>query len=180
MFSEAISCGNNEIASSNRTPSGRSVLLAMTATIMLLPLLASAQSPKPLDMHGLRPGMSTAEIFLFAHTPIDTLHWGGADGASVLAFKGIYLNDTGEFRLNVTGPDITRVSFIAKTRSADQNGAAYHRAIQKINKLLGNPAEDYHNKYRIVTWNAGAEQLVLTTADGGKFYSVALTGGSHK
>jgi hypothetical protein len=168
-----------EIASSNRTPSSRSILLAMTTMILLLPLIASAQTPKPLEMHGLHPGMSTREIFLYAHAPIDTLQWSGKETENVLAFKGIYLDDTGQFKINVTGQDIMRVTFIAKTRSVDQNGAAFHRMIEKITKLLGKPAQDYHNKYRIVTWNAGAEQLVLTTADGGKFYSVGLTGGGR-
>jgi hypothetical protein len=168
-----------EIALSNRTPSGRSILLAMTAMILFLPLFASAQTPKPLDMHGLHPGMITREIFLYAHAPIDTLQWGGKEAANLYAFNGSYLDDTGQFKVNVTGQNITRITFIAKTRNVDQNGAAYHRAMEAINKLLGNPAQDYHNKYRIVTWNAGAEQLVLTTADGGKFYSVALSGGEH-
>jgi hypothetical protein len=139
---------------------------------------ASAQTPKPLDMHGLRPGMSTAEIFLYAHAPLDTLQWGGTEAANVIAFNGIYLNDTGQFRVNTTGPDIMRVNFIAKQRTVEQNGAAYHRAIEKITRLLGKPYQDYHNTYRIITWNAGAEQLVLSTADGGKFYSVALSGGT--
>lgn len=151
----------------------------ITLAALLIAGTSSAQSPKPLDMHGLRPGMSTAEIFLYSHAPLDTLQWGGAENASVIAFKGIYFGDTGQFKVNVTGENITRVNFIAKERSVEQNGAAYHRAIEKITKLLGKPAQDYHNKYRIVTWNTGHEQLVLTTADGGKFYSVALTGGSH-
>ncbi len=171
--------GRQEIASSNILRFAPNVLLAMTG-MLLISLTASAQSPKPLDMHGLRPGMSTAEIFLYAHAPLDTLQWGGTEAANVIAFNGIYLNDTGQFRVNTTGPDIMRVNFIAKQRSVEQNGAAYHRAIEKITKLLGKPYQDYHNKYRIITWNAGAEQLALTTADGGKFYSVALSGGSHK
>ncbi len=146
---------------------------------ILLSSNASAQSTKPVEMHGIIPSMSTAEIFLHAHAPIDTLQWGGKDAASVLAFNGTYLGDTGQFRINVTGQDIKRISFIATERSIEKNGAAYHRAIEKITKLLGKPAQDYHNTYRIVTWNVGAEQLVLTTADGGTFYSIALTGAGH-
>ncbi len=148
--------------------------------VLLFPLITPAQTSKQLYMHGLHPGMITREIFLYAHAPIDTLQWGGKESANVYAFKGIYLDDTGEFKINTSGQDITRITFIAKTRTVDQNGAAYHRAMEAITKLLGNPAQDYHNKYRIITWNAGPEQLVLTTSDGGKFYSVALTGSLKK
>ncbi len=155
-------------------------IILVLLVISVVSLTGKAQTPKPLDMHGIRPGMITPEIFLHAHAPIDTMQWRGKEEANLYAFKGMYLDDTGQFRINTNGENIVRISFIAKTRSIDQNGAAYHRAIQSITKLLGKPYQDYHNKYRIVTWNAGDEQLVLSTADGGKFYSVALTGGEHK
>lgn len=155
-------------------------LLFVLFVLSVITLCGKAQTPKPLDMHGIHPGMITPEIFLYAHAPIDTLQWRGKEAENLYAFRGIYLDDTGQFRINTNGQNIARVTFISKTRTSDQNGAAYHQAMQNINKLLGKPAQDYHNKYRIVTWNAGAEQLVLTTTDGGKFYSVALSGGLKK
>ena len=150
------------------------MIFTITSVVMLLPFVAQAQSSSA-DIHGLKPGMITREIILHSHAKLDTLAWNGPDGADQYGFSGSYLNDTGNFRINTDANSIVRVSFVSETRTVPQNGAAFHRALNDLTKEYGKPYEDYHNVYRIITWNVGKEQLTLTTTDGGKFYTVTLS-----
>src|SRR3954463_11874736 len=88
---------------------------------------AEAQSSAPFEIHGIHPGMITREVVLHAHAPIDTMIWGGEDGASILAFKGEYLSDTGEFRVGTEGVNVSQVSFISKQRKPESNDKAVQR-----------------------------------------------------
>jgi hypothetical protein len=131
--------------------------------------------PDPIEMHGLRPGMLTREIILHADAKLDTTIWGGTDGHNTIEFKGNYLRDTGNFRVYVIGSQITEVLFIAKQRPMAQNTKIFNRQMTEIKKLYGAPDQDYHNKYRIVSWEIDGLKLNLTTADSGKFYSLTLS-----
>ena len=152
-------------------------LFAISLALVLCTFAFSikAQTPKPFEMHGLRPGMLTREIILYSHAPLDTLLWGGEEGATVIGFKGRYFNDTGEFRVNVKGNEIVQVSFISIQRSVEQTEKAVTHEIAEIKKIAGAPEQDYHKVYRIITWSSGHEELKLTTADRGRFYNIALT-----
>jgi hypothetical protein len=130
---------------------------------------------EPMLIHGLRPGMLTREIILHAQAKLDTTVWGGSDGHNTIEFKGSYLRDTGNFRVYVIGSDITQVIFISNQRPIKDNTKVYNREMGEIKKLYGPPTEDYHNKFRIVSWESGGLKLNLNTADSGKFYSVSLS-----
>ncbi len=145
------------------------VLLAM-----LLPCGAQAQK-HPLEIHGLHPGMLTREIILHSHGPIDTLIWGSDQDASIFSFKGVFLKDSGEFRVATQGDDITQVTYIARERTVESNMKEFNKALAALKKYYGPPLEDYHNVYRIVTWASADDELKLTTADNGKFYSAAIS-----
>jgi hypothetical protein len=136
---------------------------------------AHAQASAKFEIHGLRPGMIAREIVLHSHAPIDTMLWGGEDGANILAFKGEYLNDTGEFRVGTEGVNVSQVSFISRQRKPEANEKAVQRAIAAITKLYGPLSQDYTNVYHIVQWNSGGFQLTLTTMEHGQFYSIALS-----
>ncbi len=143
--------------------------------LIALPAIANAQLHPRFYMHELRPGMMTREIILFAHAPLDTILWGGAEEANVIGFKGAYLNDSGEFRVAVQGPEITQITFISPQRTVEQNEKRWKGVVEKIRKMHGKPSEEYHNKYQMITWEGTGEQLRLTTSDGGRFYTMALT-----
>jgi len=140
---------------------------------ILLPVASNAQ--KSFDIHGIHPGMITREVILQAHAPIDTMIWGGEEGASILAFKGEYLSDTGEFRVGTEGVNVSQVSFVSKQRKPESNDKAVQRMIVAITKLYGPPSQDYTNVYHIIQWDWAGLQLTLSTMEHGQFYSLALT-----
>ncbi|SRR5579883_516306 len=142
--------------------------------ILLIPLSLKAQN-HPLEIHGLHTGMLAREVILHSQAPVDTMIWGGEDGASIFSFKGEYLRDSGDFRIGLQGTEITQVSFIARERSVEANTKIFNKVYSELKKIYGPPIEDYHNVYRIITWASATEELKLTTADQGKFYSVTLT-----
>jgi hypothetical protein len=152
-------------------------MLKRTFVIFLLTvsMAAAFQSQHSMEMHGIRPGMVTREIILHSQAKLDTTVWGGADGQNTIEFKGEYLRDTGQFRVYVKGPAVNQVTFIAPQRTMRDNTKIFNRQMAEIKKLYGNPEQDYHNKYRIVSWKSGGLKLNLTTADSGKFYSVTLS-----
>jgi hypothetical protein len=133
---------------------------------------------KPMELHGLRPGMITREIVLYSHAPLDTIHWEGSTGANTISFKGACMKDSGEFRVSVEGSNITQVQFVSPRRDSAHTRQAFERMRLGLEKLYGRP-EQYHNVYRILTWEANGEQLKLLTMDGGMFYSLGLTASQH-
>ena len=143
--------------------------------LLLAALTVQAQVHKRFDLHGIRPGMLTREIILYSHAPIDTMLWGGADGGSMLSFKGEFLDDPGEFRIGIQGPDVTQITFVSKSRSAAENAKVLKKVIEKLRKLHGKPMQEYHNVYQIITWESPGEKFSVTTSDKGQFYSIALT-----
>jgi hypothetical protein len=147
----------------------------MIVFLLLMPAVAATQSQRSMELHGLRPGMLTREIILHAQAPLDTSVWGGKNGQNTIEFKGEYLCDTGQIRVYVKGSAITQVTFIARQRATVDNMKAFNREMAEIKKLYGSSVQDYHNKYRIVSWESGGMQLNLTTADSGKFYSATLS-----
>lgn len=148
---------------------------ALFFTFVALPTLANGQLHKRFDLHGVRPGMLTREVILNSHAPIDTMLWGGVDGASILSFKGDFLDDHGEFRVAVQGPEVSQVTFISKSRGAAENTKVLKKVIEKLRQLHGKPTQEYHNVYQIITWESPGEKFSLTTSDKGQFYSIALT-----
>ena len=140
---------------------------------VLLPGLGRAQ--KKFEIHGLKPGMITREIILYSHAPIDTMIWGGEDEASIFKFEGEYLSDSGEFRVGTDGNNVTQITFIAKRRKVEANDKAVAKALAELTKLYGPPSQDYTNVYHIIRWEWGMQQISLTTAEHGQFYTVALT-----
>ncbi len=148
--------------------------VAALAFLTFGPLVVHAQLHKRFDLHGVRPGMLTREVILNSHAPLDTMVWGGFDGASILSFKGDFLEDNGEFRVAVQGPEVTQVSFISKKRSAADNAKVLGKVIEKLKKLHGKPTQEYHNVYQSVAWESPGEKFTLTSSDKGQFYSIAL------
>lgn len=142
----------------------------MFATV-LLPGFAQAQ--KPMDLHGLRPGMLTREIILQSHSKIDTMMWGGLEGASMLSFKGALDIDSGEFRISVVGPTIRQVLFISRATDTTHARLAFERIHMRLEKLFGR-AEKYVNDYHIYTWELPGQQMKLSTRDHALFYSIVL------
>ena len=137
--------------------------------LMLLPPV----QPKQIELHGLRPGMLTREIILQAHAPIDTMMWGGGNGASMLRFRGSIEKDSGEFRLSVLGPKIQQILFVSQTRDSTKTRVAFEKMQKAFAKRYGS-AEEYHNSYHIWTWEYPGQQMKLSTMDRGLFYSITL------
>jgi hypothetical protein len=129
--------------------------------------------PKSIEIHGLRPGMLTREIVLNAHAQLDTMMWGGANGASMIHFRGEFLKDSGEFRVSVEGPDVKQVLFVSQQRDTTKTRLAFDKMHAALAKLYG-PAEEYHNSYHIWTWQKPGQQMKLSTMDRGQFYSIVL------
>ena len=146
----------------------------ITIGLFFLTGTANGQTHGAFDIHGLKLGMITREIILHSHAPLDTLFWGGKEGASIFGFHSEWLGDTGEFRVAVDKNEITQITFTSNHHTAEQNRKAVEVIIVRIEKLFGNP-EEYHNIYRIVTWKAGSEQLRLTTSDQGVFFTTSLS-----
>lgn len=136
-------------------------------------LILGFAQPKSIDLHGLRPGMLTREIILNAHAPIDTMLWGGTNGASMLRFRGQIQKDSGEFRLSVEGSAIKQILFVSQTRDTAKTRVAFDKMHATLTKLYG-PAEEYHNTYHIWTWEKPGQQMKLSTMDRGLFYSISL------
>ncbi|MDP4200592.1 MAG: hypothetical protein Q8922_09200 [Bacteroidota bacterium] len=149
-------------------------LIGLIALSLLVTDASFAQPGKPFELHGLRPGMLTREIILYSHAPLDTILWGGGDGASIISFKGECLHDSGEFRVSVEGPEVTQLLFVSKQRDSTHAQMAFNHTSAALDKLYGTP-EKYHNVYRIMTWEGAGQQLKLSTKDGGLFYSLGLT-----
>ncbi|GEM_PF-3260086 len=145
-----------------------------TLVAAMVPTL-HAQQKKPLDIHGLQPGMITREIILHSHAPLDTVLWNGEDGANIIAFRGAYLSDSGQVKVNVNQNTVTQISFVSEERTPEENDRIVQKMIASITTLLGKPSDQYHNVYRIVTWDSGSEELTLTTTDRGRLYSINLT-----
>ena len=152
----------------------RKIALVTVGMLSLAVMVNARSSPNSFDIHGLKLGMITREIILYSHAPLDTVFWGGKEGANIFGFKGEWLGDTGEIRVSVDKNKITQIIFTSNHHTAVQNAKAVKGAVVQIGKLYGS-SEDYHNVYRIVTWKAGGEQLRLTTSDGGLFYTVTLS-----
>ena len=143
--------------------------------LVMLPLL----QPKQMELHGLKPGMLTREIILQAHAPIDTMMWGGADGASILHFHGSIEKDSGEFRISVKGPKIEQILFVSQSRDSARTRIAFDKMHATLTKLYGD-AEQYHNIYHIWTWEKPGQQMKLSTMDKGLFYSITLVERGNK
>lgn len=148
--------------------------MGLLAGMLLMAAPSIAQPAKQMELHGLRAGMLTREIILYAHAPLDTILWTGARESNIIGFKGEFLKDSGEFRVSVNGSEITQVMFLSPRRDSARTRVAFERMHVGLEKLYGQP-EKYHNIYRIFTWEAPGQQLKLTTMDGGLFYSLALT-----
>src|ERR1035441_2776927 len=139
--------------------------------LLMMSMAPAVQSQHSMEMHGLRPGMLTREIILHAQARLDTTVWGGADAQNTIEFKGEYLRDTGQLRVYVKGSDVNQVTFIARQRPIADNTKAFNREMREIEKIYGSPLQDYHNKYRIVSWESGGLQLNLKTTDTGRVFN---------
>ena len=150
-------------------------LTLIAGLLAAFPRSGAAQLKSRFDMHELKPGMLTREIILHAHAKLDTTIWGGEKGMSTITFRGSYLADSGEYRVETEAGLVAKITFKSILRTPEENKRAFDRALATFRRLHGKPAEEYENTFHIVTYQAPNELIRFTTADKGTYYSVALS-----
>lgn len=123
----------------------------------------------------LSAGEPIRDIAVKVIAPIDTLLWGGQDGASLLKFDGNYFGQAGEFRIGTQGSFIHQITFSVRARDSNDAARLFENLDAMIEKRYGNPNEGYTNVFKVIRWKGKRQALALQTKEGTSYVSVILT-----
>lgn len=124
----------------------------------------------------LAPGLDARFIQNYAEgAPIDTMMWGGHDGASILRFDGKFLGYRGRYVIGLKGELIDQVAFNMIPMSKEEANAAFDKAKPLFYQSLGTPVEEYANVLRMITWRGKKLELKLQTKDDVAYFAIVLT-----
>jgi hypothetical protein len=115
-----------------------------------------------ISMSGIRAGEPLRDLGVNVLAPIDTMLWGGDDGASLLKFDGKYLGLNGEFRIATQGTIMHQITFSVMSKDS-------------IEKKYGEPDDSYTNVYKMVRWMGQKQSYSLQSKDGTNYVSIVLT-----
>ncbi len=126
----------------------------------------------------LTPGMEAKVIQSYAEgAPIDTMMWGGRDGASILRFDGKFLGYRGRYVIGLKGDLIDQVAFNMIPMSKEEADAAFAKAKPLYYQALGTPVEESMTPMRMIVWRGKKLELKLQTKDDVAYFAIVLTYG---
>lgn len=126
-------------------------------------------------MARLTAGEPLRDLAVKVVVPIDTLLWGGEDGASLFKFNGKYFGQPGEFRLATQGTLIHQITFSVQSRDSNDAARLFENLDALLEKKYGHPNEGYTNVFRMIRWKGKRQVLALQTKEGTNYVSVILT-----
>jgi hypothetical protein len=129
-------------------------------------------------LSNLAPGLEARFIESYANgEKIDTMMWGGHEGASILRFDGKFMGYRGRYIIGLKGDLIDQVSFNMIPMSKEEANEAYAKAKPALLAALGTPVEEYANVLRMATWRGKKQELKLQTKDDVAYMAIVLTYG---
>jgi hypothetical protein len=142
----------------------------------VLELAAPDSRVDTMRLSNLAPGMDARFIESYAQgAQIDTMMWGGEEGASILRFDGKFMGYRGRYVIGLKGRLIDQVAFNMIPMSKDEATGAFAQAETAYRQSLGTPFETYANVLRTITWQSKAQKFVLQTKDDIAYFAAVLT-----
>lgn len=127
-------------------------------------------------LSNLAPGLDARFIENYAQgAKIDTMIWGGEEGASILRFDGTFMGKRGRYVIGLKGRLIDQVAFNMIPMNKQEALDEFDRAKQALLNSLGTPVEEYANVLRMYTWRGKKLELKLQTKDDVAYFTVVLT-----
>jgi hypothetical protein len=128
-----------------------------------------------ISMSGIRAGEPLRDLGVNVLAPIDTMLWGGDDGASLLKFDGKYLGLNGEFRIATQGTIMHQITFSVMSKDSIEAAKVFTKLETMLQKKYGEPDDSYTNVYKMVRWMGQKQSYSLQSKDGTNYVSIVLT-----
>lgn len=135
---------------------------------------AHAQSIDTISVAKIQPGDALRDVVVRVDEKIDTMIWGGKEGASILKFTKPYYGFPGEFRIATDGPYVSQLTFTTTFKSAEETKKAFEKLSDIFTKAYGPSTDQYKNVYNQIKWRGAKQSIAIQNQDGNNYVSVVL------
>jgi len=124
----------------------------------------------------LQPGMPMRDLKVRVDEKIDTVIWGGPQGAGMLKFTKSFMGFPGEFRVATENGYLTQITFNTSLKNQEEVKEATKKIAAAFEKTYGPPDERYNNVYQSTKWRGSYLSLAIQSMDNSNYVSVVLAG----